>query len=91
MSETESLLLVVAVMVGAIAAALVGIPWMVRSEREQQKRTPTAGMIGIADEIFHPGAHQADLIWVAQTEMPAPAPLAGDPFPDGKVQLRLDR
>ncbi|RFA07866.1 hypothetical protein B7R54_00535 [Subtercola boreus] len=76
-------------MVVAIAVALVGIPLMVRSEREQRKRTPTAGMIGIADEIFHPGAHQADLIWVAQTEMPAPAPLAGDPFPEGKVTLQL--
>lgn len=76
-------------MASAIVVALVGIPWMVRSEREQQKRTPTAGMIGIADEIFHPGAHQADLIWVAQTEMPAPAPVAGDPFPEGKVSIVL--
>lgn len=78
-------------MVVSIVAALVVIPAMVRSESEHRARTPTVGMVGIADELFHPGAHQANLIWVAQTELPAPSPLAGDPFPDGKLILNLPR
>lgn len=72
----------------ATAAWFVAMPWMVKAEKRRQRRKIQSGTIGCLDEVFHPEAYQANIIWQAQTEMPAPAPLAGDKaFPDGKIVL----
>jgi len=44
------------------------------------------------DEVFHPDAKEARLIWEAQTELPAPAPAPGDPpfdIESGRITLML--
>ncbi|MEO7122748.1 MAG: hypothetical protein ABI400_06450 [Lacisediminihabitans sp.] len=74
----------------AIAAWFVAMPWLVTAERRRQRQKIQSGTIGCFDELFHPEAYQANIIWQAETELPAPAPLPGDKaFPDGKIVLRL--
>ncbi len=56
-------------------------------------RRQGGGFIGAAfDDVFHPDAKEARVIWEAQTELPAPAPAPGDPPFDpeaGKITLML--
>ncbi|MEP6481683.1 MAG: hypothetical protein ABJA94_06710 [Rhodoglobus sp.] len=66
-------------------------------ERERNRvngtrRTVTSGMVSGIDELFHPNAHQAQLVWEAQQEMPVPAPDSDKNRPDldaGRVTIDL--
>ncbi len=42
-----------------------------------------SGSFGVLDEVFRPATYEASTIQEAETRMPAPAPIAGDPGPDG--------
>ena len=53
-----------------------------RNRRNGTRRTVTSGMVGGIDEVFHPNAHQAQLIWEAQQELPVPAPDSDKNRPD---------
>ena len=65
------------------------------SEDRFRWRRQGGGFMGAAfDEVFHPDAKEARLIWEAQTELPAPAPSPGDPPFDpesGRITLMLPR
>jgi hypothetical protein len=78
------LLVVGAVMVGAVLAAVVGIPRMMATERARQRADYEAGDRGVAgfgvvDELFHASAKNAVIERQVQLELPAPAPSPGDP------------
>jgi hypothetical protein len=51
-----------------------------------------SGMGGI-DEVFNPGAFEAKQFLDAEHELPAPAPLAGDPdhdiYADGPLHIEI--
>lgn len=47
-----------------------------RSRRGEQGPT-SGGLLGF-DELFHPAAHEAPLVWETEVELPAPAPTPGD-------------
>ena len=53
-----------------------------RNRRNGTHRTVTAGLVGPIDEVFHPNAYQAALIWEAQQELPVPAPDSDKTRPD---------
>lgn len=67
------------------------MPWIVRGERRRRRQRIQSGMVGVFDEVFHPEAKNARVVWEAQTELPAPAPTPGDK-PDlgsGRIVIRL--
>jgi hypothetical protein len=48
-----------------------------RRQRTGQPAPASGGLLGF-DELFHPSAHQARLVWETEVELPAPAPTPGD-------------
>jgi hypothetical protein len=48
------------------------------ANRKKHLRSVTATSLGVTDEIFRPMTHDANVVWEAQTEAPASAPLPGD-------------
>jgi hypothetical protein len=74
------------VIAAAIAIAYVAV-LSERRARAKGKRVSGAltGAFGSLDEVFRPATHQANAIQEAETRMPAPAPLAGDPGPGDKI------
>ena len=67
--------------------------WEVARERRRHPgRTPTQGMVGTLDEVFHPHAYYAKLEWEAQQELPVPIPDSDRLRPDvysGRVKIDL--
>lgn len=75
---------------GSFFIWMLCMPWFIHRERNSQHQQAKAGVIGVVDEVFHPEAHEAHIVWEAQKEVPAPAPLAGDKlFPSGRITLDL--
>ncbi|GAA4189780.1 hypothetical protein GCM10022288_18130 [Gryllotalpicola kribbensis] len=71
--------------------AFFAMPWIVQGERRRQRKKAQSGTVGVFDEVFHPEAKNARVMWEAQTELPAPAPTPGDK-PDldgGHITIRL--
>ncbi|SDS68820.1 hypothetical protein [Microterricola viridarii] len=65
-------------------------PRLAASERKRRRRSAGGGMLGVVDEVFRPQTHEAHLVWEAQQELPAPAPLPGDgPIGAGPVRIAL--
>ncbi len=58
-------------------------------------RRQGGGFMGAGfDEVFHPNAKEARLIWEIQAELPAPAAVAEDPPFDleaGRITIMLPR
>jgi hypothetical protein len=51
--------------------------WEIARERKRKPRKAAAGgLIAPFDEVFHPTAYTASLIWEAEQSIPAPAPNA---------------
>ncbi len=48
-----------------------------RRARRGEPGPTSGGLLGF-DELFHPAAHEARLVWEAEVELPAPAPTPGD-------------
>jgi hypothetical protein len=71
--------------------AFISIPWLIKGEREKARNSPQRGVIDSMDEIFHPEARAARLLWQAQIEVPAPAPSPGDRIlEEGKITIDID-
>ena len=70
-------LAMLAVIVACLLAG-VAVPFLPRRFRRRSGGV-AAGVLGGIDEVWHPTAYDAQLLRLAQTETPAPAPLAGDP------------
>lgn len=51
-----------------------------RTRRLGKSGSATAGAVGGIDDVFHPEAARASEIREVQRELPAEAPVAGDPF-----------
>lgn len=67
--------------------------WEIARERRRHPNRAVAGLVGSVDEVFHPEAHQARLVWEAQQEVPAPAPDSDGSRPDlasGRIVIRLN-
>ena len=67
--------------------------WEIARERKKNPRKrPSGGLIAPFDEVFHPTAYTANLIWEAETTLPAPAPNADGNRPDlanGRINIQL--
>ena len=76
------------VFVVPFAIWFLSIPWIVTAEKRRQARSVQSGLLGSIDEVFHPQAHNAHLIWEAQLELPAPAPTPGDgELSSGRIRI----
>jgi hypothetical protein len=71
--------------------AFFAMPWIVQGERRRQRKKAQSGTVGVFDEVFHPEAKNARVMWEAQTELPAPAPTPGDKpnLDSGHITIRL--
>lgn len=73
-----------------LAVSIVLMPLGLRRQRAQQRRIVPAGLVGGIDEVFHPEAHEALLVWEARVEAPAPVPAPGEPpFASGRITITL--
>ena len=70
----------------AIAIAYVAVVSERRARAKgKRRRGGLAGEFGAIDAAFRPATAEASTIQEAETRMPAPAPLAGDPGPGDTV------
>lgn len=80
-----------------IVAYLFAFPYWRRREIERDRKrrpavVPAGGLIAPFDEVFHPSAYEANLIWDAETQLPAPAPDSDGSRPDlgtGKIVITV--
>ncbi|KRC62435.1 hypothetical protein ASE14_00930 [Agromyces sp. Root81] len=78
------------IFVAPLSIWFLSLPWIVQAEKRRQARSVQSGVIGTFDEIFHPEAHAANVIWEAQKELPAPLPLPGDKaLNSGRIRIEL--
>jgi len=67
--------------------------WEIARDRKRNARTvPVGGLVAPFDEVFHPMAYEANLIWDAESVLPAPAPNADGVRPDldsGRITINV--
>jgi hypothetical protein len=67
--------------------------WEIKRDRRRNVRTvPVGGLVAPFDEVFHPTAYEANLVWDAQAALPVPAPDSDGTRPDlasGKITLSV--
>ena len=56
-----------------IVFAWVGFSMRRRQKVDAQSQPSSGGLLGF-DELFHPSAHNARIVWEAEQEIPVPAP-----------------
>lgn len=64
-----------------------------RQRKKKPRKRSGGGLIAPFDEVFHPTAYTANLIWEAEQSTPAPAPNADGTRPDlasGRITIHLD-
>ena len=64
-----------------------------RERRKNPRKVPSGGLIAPFDEVFHPTAYTANLIWEAEQSIPAPAPNADgnrSDLADGRITIQLN-
>lgn len=66
--------------------------WEIARDRRRNPRTiPVGGLVAPLDEVFHPAAYEANLVWEAEKIIPAPAPDADGSRPDlATGRIRID-
>lgn len=72
-------MLTVGIVVGVLLIVLFGIP-VAASWAEKSSGTGSSGggAFGVMQEIFHPAAHNANIVLTQQKERTDPAPIPGD-------------
>lgn len=87
--------------IGGIAVLLAIFPfvyprwrrWEIAREKERNPRkVSTGGLIAPFDEVFHPTAYSAHLLWEAEKSIPAATPDADGSRPDfasGRITISL--
>lgn len=89
-SQLVSLLVLAALLAAGFLLWPVLAPRLRTAERKRKHRSVGSGMLGVVDEVFRPQTHEAQLVWEAQQELPAPAPLPGDgPLDAGRIRITL--
>jgi hypothetical protein len=81
-----------------VALVLLGVlaqrkGWIDLSSKSAQKRggSSSGSVLSIGDEVFNPARYEAQLEQDRQTQLPAPAPVAGDGDKDVyKGSVRID-
>jgi hypothetical protein len=67
--------------------------WEIERDRQRNPhKVPVGGLVAPFDVIFHPTAYEANLIWDAETILPAPAPNADGTRPDldsGRITINV--
>jgi hypothetical protein len=67
----------------AVGLLFLAMPALIKAETRKKRRSDPRYMppatIGVMDEVFHPSAYYAAQEIESQKELPAPAPLPGDP------------
>ncbi|CAO1654110.1 hypothetical protein I6E81_07590 [Salinibacterium sp. NG22] len=70
--------------------------WEISRERETSPRKRmSGGFIAPFDEVFHPTAYSAHLLWEAEQSIPAPAPDSDDDnalpdLADGRIVIHVN-
>jgi hypothetical protein len=84
-----------------VAAVLVIYPFayprwrkweIAREKRRNPRKVSAGGLVAPFDEVFHPTAHSAILLWEAEKSIPAPTPDADGNWPDldnGRITISL--
>ena len=86
-------------LVAAFIAYLFAYPgwrrWEIARDRRRNGRAiPVGGLVAPLDEVFHPAAYEANLVWEAEKIIPAPTPDADGSRPDlasGRIRIDLSR
>ncbi|RZU65070.1 hypothetical protein EV379_1390 [Microterricola gilva] len=90
MTDAVPLLVVAGLLLAGFLLWPLLAPPMLAAERARRRKSVGSGMLGVVDEVFRPQAHDAHLVWEAQQELPAPAPLPGDgPLASGRIRITL--
>ncbi|MCU1406757.1 MAG: hypothetical protein JWQ43_3060 [Glaciihabitans sp.] len=67
--------------------------WEIMREHKRNPRQVSAGgLIAPFDEVFHPTAYTANLLWEAEKTIPAPTPDADNNWPDlrtGRIAISI--
>ena len=69
--------------------------WEIERDRKRHPRkVPVGGLVAPFDEVFHPTAYEANLLWDAESVLPAPAPNADGLRPDldsGRITIDVSQ
>ena len=84
------------ILAAVAAAAVVAMAVATRESSRPSRGSGSigSGMFGVADEIFAPSRHEAQLEVERQTSLPAPSPVADDDdrgVYDGRIQISVSR
>jgi hypothetical protein len=91
----------VEIVIAGIAVVLVIYPfiyprwrkWEIAREKKRNPRKVSAGgLVAPFDEVFHPTAYTANLLWEAEKSIPAPTPDADGNWPDlesGRITISV--
>ena len=92
-----------ALVIGGIAVLLAIFPFVyprwrrweiAREKRRNPRRAAAGGLIAPFDEVFHPTAYSANLLWEAEQSIPAATPDADGTRPDlasGHIRISLPK
>ena len=87
--------------IAAMAVVLVICPFayphwrkweIVREKKRKPRKASAGGLVAPFDEVFHPTAYSAILLWEAEKSIPAPTPDADGNWPDlesGRITISL--
>ncbi|WP_213815581.1 hypothetical protein [Glaciihabitans sp. dw_435] len=63
-----------------------------REQRLNPRKKPSGGLLAPFDEVFHPAAYAANLLWEAEKTIPAPTPDSDKSWPDlnsGRITISI--
>jgi len=87
--------------IAGVAVVLVVFPFVfprwrkweiAREKRRKPRKASAGGLVAPFDEVFHPTAHSAILLWEAEKSIPAPTPDADGNWPgigSGRITISL--
>ncbi|TFD93412.1 hypothetical protein E3T61_04795 [Cryobacterium lactosi] len=65
---------------------------IVRKKKRNPRKVSAGGLVAPFDEVFHPTAYSAILLWEAEKSIPAPTPDADGNWPDlecGRITISI--
>lgn len=84
-------MLVAGMVVVVLLGVFFGVPYLAhRSETSDGGGSTSGGPFGVFEEIFHPAAHDANIVRMEQKERVAPAPTPADGDDDDEEEAEPD-